>query len=749
MPEAAQRRPTFEPDGINHHVGGSLMFNAIGGVVTRRPWFVIAAWIVAAIAVSMIGGAKLYDVTTEDTSSFLPSSYESVKGIEFGQEHFGHIKGAGTVTGLVRRSDHGALTPADQQAVTALVAAFPAWRPNLDKLSSRQKDVRALAPRVLGVAGGDELVSLQFRGNSADPKTMDAFKQFRSKAIAAFHEHGLQLGLTGGIASQTDVTDVTKKRTDMGKNLLLLAIVLLTALFFRGVLSTLLPLFLTLFVANAAVGLVVLSASGFHYHLDSSVPELIQVVLLGIGIDYYLFMVFRFRERLRLGESRKEAARQTAATVSKVVASAALAIVVAFASLGLARFGQFRVIGPSVAISVAVMMLAGITLIPAMMAATGKWLFWPSKSWKKTHEHGPASRLGALIARRPARVAVVTAGGLTALALAGGAVKMSYDFGSPPKNAKSEQVQAQINTLLPRGVTDEQQIYVSSPHPLTAASLQPMRARLASVRYVGQVSQPAIVDGGHAGEIDVALTIESATSKALALAGAGGPLRTAAHESVPPGATAMVAGQASALADVSSSVNQDLRKIFPIAAALILLILFLMLRSAVAPVYLLLAVGLEFAATLGATVLLFQDAMHRGGVIFTLPLLLFLFVVAIGTDYNILMSARLREETDRGATPKQATARAVGAVAPAIAAAGLVLAASFSTLMLAKDLNSREIGFAMAIGIIIASFIVSTLLVPAVTTMLGAKAWWPHGRSHPAVARPREVDVDTPIHEAA
>jgi RND superfamily putative drug exporter len=290
-----------------------------------------------------------------------------------------------------------------------------------------------------------------------------------------------------------------------------------------------------------------------------------------------------------------------------VVASAALAIVVAFASLGLAHFGQFRVLGPSVAISVAVMLLAGITLIPALLAATGKKLFWPSKSWQTTRDDGPATRLGSLISRRPARVALLGTSVLAVLAVAATGVKMSYDIGSGPKSAKSVQVQHAIDRVLPKGVTDEQQIYVSSPHPLTPASLQPMRRRLAKVEDVGQVSQPLIVDHGHAAEIDVALTIDATTSKALKLAQAGGPLRTAAHESAPAGATAMVAGQASAFADVSSSVNKDLRLIFPIAAALILLILLVMLRSVLAPIYLLLAVGLEFAATLGAAVLVFHS----------------------------------------------------------------------------------------------------------------------------------------------
>ena len=207
------------------------MFNAIGAVATRRPWLVIGAWVLAAFALASIGGAKLYDVTTDDTSSFLPSSYESVKAIKFGESHFGQIKGATTVTGLVQRTDHRALTAADQGAVKSLVAGFPAWRVDIKALgngggglfgsglTSREKDVHALDPHVLGVtgAGRDGLVSLQFKGNSADPSTMKAFKQFRSKTVSAFAGNDLRIGFTGGIASQTDITDATKHRGALGQ----------------------------------------------------------------------------------------------------------------------------------------------------------------------------------------------------------------------------------------------------------------------------------------------------------------------------------------------------------------------------------------------------------------------------------------------------------------------------------------------------------------------------------------------------
>jgi RND superfamily putative drug exporter len=184
-----------------------------------------------------------------------------------------------------------------------------------------------------------------------------------------------------------------------------------------------------------------------------------------------------------------------------------------------------------------------------------------------------------------------------------------------------------------------------------------------------------------------------------------------------------------------------MRVIFPVAAALILLILVVTLRSAVAPLYLLAAVVLEFAATLGTSVLIFQILGGQAGVGFLLPLTLFLFVVALGTDYNILMTARLREEMLAGRTVREAVVQAVRHVAPAVGAAGLVLASSFGTLMLESDEASRQQGFAMAFGILVASLVVSTILVPALTALAGRRAWWPGRAAGERRARARVKEI--------
>jgi RND superfamily putative drug exporter len=713
----------------------TINLGRISAAAARNPWRVIVVWIIAMSAFATLAGPKLWQVTTNDTSHFLPNKYESVRATQFGQAHFGQLKNATAVTGLVRRSDGKPLTHADHAQAAVAAEQMAAWRPDWSTIKVNHKRVkpntgeratRAVDPVLGPTAGGgsDQLVSLLFKGNDQDPAAQQAFKQFRRETVSAFRGHGMTLGFTGGIASTTDQTDHQASTQGTQQALLYAAVVLLSILFFRGVLSSIVPLLAVGIVAAGASGLVILAASAFGYKVDSSLPSLVSTVLIGIGIDYFLFMTFRFREHLRAGEDRKQAAAAAASRVSHVVASAAFAIIVAFASLGLAQFGQFRVLGPSVAIAIFVMLLAGITLVPAILAASGRKLFWPAKAWEQPRENGPATRIGEFVARRPGRVALVSAGLLAVFAIAATGVRMNYDLGIA-KSTQSARVESQIARVLPKGVIDPQRIYISSSRTLTPASLNAMRARLASVPHVAQVSRAQLATNAKAAEIDVALNIDSTTGTALKLAGQGGPIRGAVHATTPAAAVAMVGGTASVYADVSNSISKDLRLIFPIAAGLILLILFAMLRSVVAPLYLLVAVGLEFAATLGAAVVVFQQAAGQPGVAFTLPLVLFLFVVAIGTDYNMLMSARLREGFEAGLSARQAVASAIRHAAPPITAAGLVLATSFGSLMIYDDQATKQTGFGMAIGILLASFVVSTLLVPALTALIGKRSWWP------------------------
>jgi RND superfamily putative drug exporter len=267
---------------------------------------------------------------------------------------------------------------------------------------------------------------------------------------------------------------------------------------------------------------------------------------------------------------------------------------------------------------------------------------------------------------------------------------------------------------------------------------------LAQVPGVGSLmpaadgSPAAISSDGTVAQINLLLNTSPYSTAALDLA--GDDLRQVAHDQAPAGTTALVGGVSSVFADIRDANNRDLWVIFPVAGVLIAVILGLLLRSLVAPVYLMIAVGLGFMATLGSTVLAFQHVGGRPGLSFSLPIILYLFVVAIGTDYNILMIARLREEARAGNDPRTAAAQAIRHGGPSVAAAGLILAGTFTSMLFAGVSFLTEMGFAVSVGIALSAFVMSLFLVPGITALLGHIAWWPgHGdaaRSQPPVGEP-------------
>jgi putative drug exporter of the RND superfamily len=700
---------------------GPQMFSRVIRFAISRPKRVIVLWLVVSLTLASVSSSLGYKVMTDDTAQFLPKGSESAKALEYSQTAFGqHQKGTHAVSMVVKRADGSALTASDRAEIASLSARMAHWRGDSDRAG------RIVAAQAGPLAPGSrfQLVGLEWKANNTDPAAQDFFHEVRDRTAHLAGDHDLRVGFTGGVASRADEVKATAGTDATAQMLLLASVVFLSLLFFRGPLAAIVPVAAIFLVASGASGLVVLAALAFGFTLDTSIPQLITVVLIGIGVDYFLFLLFRLRERLRLGEDRRTAATNAAGSVGPVIASAALAIVAAFATMLLAQFGEFRVIGPAVAISVLVMLLAGITLMPAIATVMGRALFWPSTSWARQREDGPAARLGRRIARRPGPAALAVIAALVLVASFALSTSMSYDqdtSSGPPTPAT--RTADEISHSLSKGASDPQQVYVKSARALSAAQLAPVREQLARVDGVSAVGRPVLTPDHRGAQIDVALKQGPLTSEAMHLV--RGPLTRTARSTAPAGTTVMVGGTAAIYADVSEAVNRDIRTIFPVAAGLILLILVMTLRSAVAPLYLLTAVVLEFAATLGAAVLVFQVLGGSAGISFLLPLVLFLFVVALGTDYNILMTARLREEMLAGKSVRAAVAEAVRRVAPAVAAAGLVLASSFGTLMLEAGETAKEQGFAMAFGILLASLVVSSVLVPALTALMGERAWWP------------------------
>jgi putative drug exporter of the RND superfamily len=705
------------------------VFAALGRVVVRNPLKVILAWVVVSVAVVAFS-PRLTDIINADQTSFLPDSYESVQAQQLAERAFPQASGS-TVIGVVKRADGGPLTDADVQRTQQLAQQLSSA--GIDRVAAAQTAPQAVSPN-----RSVQLVTVALQGTPQDDAVVAALGQIRQRSAPALDGSGLRIGYTGDVALFADSEDAFTDAERIVGIATVVLIVGLQLLIFRSPVAALLPIVSVGLVFTLAQSLIAAAGKLLDFQVGTELTTLLTVVLFGIGTDYILFLLFRFRERLRAGDDPKVAVETAVERVGQAIASAAGVVVIAFSAMLLASLGFFTTLGPSLAVAVALMLLAALTLIPALLSLTGPRVFWPSKSWQRTPRAPVFARLGGLVARRPVLVAL--ASGAVVVALAAGTLgfRQNYDFVSQlPSDTESRKAFADLQSGFPAGALNPTQVYVRGDQPLDTAALAQLGARLQQVPGVGQVQPPQLSPDRRVGQVDLLLAMNPSSAEALDLVG---PLREAAHGAAPPGTTVLVGGTTSATADLRQATGRDLRVIFPVAGLLIALVLALLLRSLVAPIYLMLAVMGGYAASLGAAVFIFQGLGGEPGVLFLLPILVYLFVVAIGTDYNILMIARLREEAAAGNEPRAAADLAVEHAGPSVVSAGVILAGTFGSLLLAGVAFLTQMGTAVTVGIILAAFVISVFLVPAVTALIGQRAWWPGRVDRPLAGHVSEPD---------
>ena len=692
------------------------LFARLGRLVAHHPWRVVAVWVIAAIAV--IAFAPQLSSTTNE-SSFLPSHYESIQAQNLQESAFPQAAAPAAII-VLERADGASLTSADSATVSSIAAKL------------KQANVADVTALQVGQPSANKLiqtigVQMPTETDPQDTHQTDAVKALRTQLQADLSGTDLKGGITGTAAQTLDSqssgnsADVITLVATVGLIIVLLLVI------FRSPIIAFLPIFTIGLISQVADGLIAWASNAFNLQASSSVTSLLIVVLFGVGTDYILFFMFRYRERLRAGDAPRDAVAAAVTKAGEAIASAAGAVIVSFMALTLSTLGLFKSLGPSLAIAVFVTLLAGLTLIPAIVALLGTRVFWPSKAWRIEPRGARFAAIGKSMGRHPGRYAAVSGLVMVALAIAAFSFHPTFDLssGSTSSTAESTVWENQLLRGEPAGATQPTQIYLQSTNgtALSTAELATYRGQLQSVSGVGSVS-PAVPNAtGKVAVYEVSLGSDPASSAAMNTV--KGPLRTTAHQDAPQGTTALVGGETAIFVDINSAMDHDYAVVFPVAAIVIMLILGLVLRSVVAPLYLMASVGLGFGATLGATVLLFQRGSNSNGLIFMLPVIMYMFVVALGTDYNILMITRLREEARAGRSPRDAAAEAVRHAGPTVAAAGLILAGSFASLMLAGQSLLTSMGFAISAGIAIAAFVMAMFFTPALTALFGHAAWWP------------------------
>ena len=741
-------------------------FAAIGRFSVRFRWLVLIIWVAGAVVTTTFL-PSLASVTQSETTDFLPSSSPSMRAMQLATP----FQQASTipVTVVVSRA-HGELTAADQTAIG-----------ELEKAIKGTPGVVAVRDAGRSSDGGAEQLQSVANPTGGMSAEQTLVTDLRSSISGVPLPNGLEAHLAGALATAVDNQGMSAATSNKVEYLSTLFIIVLLILVFRALLAPLVTLAPAALVVSMAGPLV---AQAAHAGLKVSfLAQLMMVVLvLGAGTDYGLFLVFRVREEMRAGLASKDAVVRSVARVGESITFSAGTVIAALLSLLAASFGMYADLGVPLAIGIGLMLLAGLTLLPALLAIFGKALFWPSKVKPGTHRPGAWSRISARIVRRPAITLV------TGLVVFGGLAVASFGYqaagfggdNAPPAGSDSAAGNAALAAHFPSTSASPTSVLFQLPKPVwnepnvlatatdglkasknfntVAGALNPTGAVALSPAQLVQLHQalgpaealPATPPAGSTVSPQ-AYQLYRATSEYISADGktvqflvgltAGDPGGTPALHAVPGiradvtavaasiGATDNgVAGQAAALYDVSDTSNSDLWTVVPIAIIVIGLLLALVMRSVVAPLYLIISVGVSYLAALGFSVLLFIDILGDGGLTFILPFLMFLFLLALGEDYNILVMTRIREEAHK-VSLREAVSRALQATGTTVTSAGLVLAGTFAVFAIAGggsgSTQFRDIGFGIAVGVLMDTFLVRTLLVPSTVLLLGRWNWWP------------------------
>jgi len=694
------------------------MLNKLGNFIAKNRWWVIGVWVVVSIVIASFA-PKLSSVTSSDQTSFLPNKYESVQAQKIGEKAFPQSKDDTEIL-LVKRQDGGKLTPADHTAIQKLANNLQAAK--LNKVAAVQT-----SPQSVSKDDTAQMIQIIVKGQAqGDQSDVTFVNNVRDKVKQLVAGTGLKTGLTGNIAINADSNNQSNKALKIVTMATFALVIILPGIIFRSPIAAFAPVLAVTLVYTLSQSLIALIAKAFNFKIDNSLSILYTVVLFGIGTDYILFLLFRYRERLRAGERGLDVVAFALSRAGEAILSAALVVAAAFAALGFSDFGIFKNLAPGLIVSVLTMLIAVLTLIPAVIAVIGPKIFWPSKNWQKQPKATRTKKIGGFVARRPGLVASIVLVVLIALATGYPQLKTNYDFTSQmPQTTESAKTYNQVSKLFSAGAISPTQILLVSTTgaKLSQTQIDTTSRKVDAIKNVTPAGPAKVSQDGKTAEITVFLPGNPDTTSSLDFVQK--TFRPQAHAAAPTGTKVYVNSESSAFVDVRSAVSRDLAVILPAAAVIIFAILALLLRSALAPLYLLIAVALGYTATLGGTTYLYQNIIGDPGLIFFLPIMVYIFVVAVGTDYNILTMTRLREEVRHGIKPREASDLTIEHSSTTVASAGLILAGTFGSLSLAGLSFLEQMGFSIAFGIILSAFMIAPLLVPSVAALLGYKVWWP------------------------
>lgn len=673
-------------------------------------WLVPALLVLAWLAVGAVGGpfaGKLTQVQSNDAVAFLPANAEATK-VSVLQQEF-----------------------SDTQLIPAVVVAD---RPegitaqDMDYLAGLARE----AAQLEGVAGQvsppikseDGKAAQIFVGVDSTMDPGDTVDELRD-LIAGGAPDGLQVLVTGPAGQ---VADLSEAFGGIDGLLLLVAggvVALILVAVYRSPLLPVLVLLSAVFALALASAIIYLLASNDVIALNGQSQGILFILVFGAATDYALLLVARFREELALDNDRVAAVARAWRGVVEPIAASAGTVILGVLCLLFSDLNSNRGLGPVAAIGIAASLIASLTFLPAALALTGRAAFWPTHpSAKKATETGLWWTVARKVDAHHTKVWIGSALVLLVFAsfapqLKSSGIAQSDFFLTQVDSATGQDV---LGEHFPGGSGSPVVIFAAQdqaqPVIDAVSRVDGVSGDVVTVGESGAVGGPArVVDG----RVQIQATLDAAADSEAAVAVVE-DIRAAAH--AVPGAQALVGGTTAIQLDTQVTSARDRTVIIPIVLLVVFLVLALLMRALVAPLLLLGTVVLSFAATLGVSALVFNHVFHFPGSDPVVPLFGFVFLVALGVDYNIFLMTRVREESQKHGT-REGVRRGLAVTGGVITSAGLVLAATFGALAVIPLIFLAQIAFIVAFGVLLDTLIVRSLLVPALTLQIGRKVWWP------------------------
>lgn len=692
---------------MNRRLAGALT-----GPVTK--WVVLVAWLLIAAGAAMFA-SKLADVQNNEASSWLPESAESTRAFEK-LEPFQDPNAIPTVVVYERE---GGLTEADLAAIEEHAAEFASMDGIARAMEGRPPSVVSPAtaeqigfPAVAEngeVAQTSVTFDLGSEGWNEMPDTADELRD-----IAELEGVDVYVAGAGGQAA-----DSAEAFGGIDSTLLTatLSVVILILLFtYRSPILWILPIFSAVVALFVSQALVYFLARYADLTVNGQSYAILTILVIGAGTDYALLLVARYREELRRHEDRHEAMGYALHRAAPALLASAATVALGMLCLVFAEMNSTAGLGPVAAIGIAVTFVVMVTLLPALLVITGRWIFWPRRPGYGSPEPtqtGFWSKVGRWIAPRPRKVWVVTSVILAIACL--GLLRLDTN-GLATEDSYTQEFQSITGqqVLVDAGLVDQSNTVMVVANAGSEDAISEAMTGLENV----EPPKPAVTSG-EVTFVEAAIGSDPASPEAFATVER---VRDAVH--AVDGADALVGGNSAFFLDTRDAANRDNLVIIPLILLLVLLILVALLRSVLAPLILIATVVLSFGGALGISALLFEYVFGFAGSDPGFPLFAFVFLVALGIDYNIFLMTRVREETMHSGTRKGALV-ALTSTGGVITSAGLVLAATFLVLGTIPVVFLAQLGVAVALGVILDTMIVRSVLVTAINMDLGGRIWWP------------------------